>query len=381
MFAETHAARARRSSREGLVDGLRIDHPDGLADPAGYLERAARRRRRARVGGEDPRPRRAAARLAGRGDGRLRVPRRRRGAVRRPGGRGAADRAVGGAGGDARPFGEWAREAKREQVARAVRARRRVAAAAVARRRRARGGARGAAGVPHLHPRACRRARTSHVLREAGLRVASRSAPRPFVTRFQQTTPPVMAKGVEDTAFYRYVAAARPERRRRRPEPLRSIGVDAFHAGNAQRAARFPRHLLVALDARHEALGRRARAARRARRHGGGVGGARCGAGASCARRCARAARPTRSRSTRSSRRSSAPGRSSRSGCAPTWRRRCASASVTTSWVEPDAAHEERVLGYCRALYEHRPFLDGLRAVRGARSRASGELPRCARPR
>ena len=25
-----------------------------------------------------------------------------------------------------------------------------------------------------------------------------------FVTRFQQTTPPVMAKGVEDTAFYRY---------------------------------------------------------------------------------------------------------------------------------------------------------------------------------
>ena len=45
--------------------------------------------RRARVGGEDPRPRRAAARLAGRGHGRLRVPRRRRGAVRRPGGRGA----------------------------------------------------------------------------------------------------------------------------------------------------------------------------------------------------------------------------------------------------------------------------------------------------
>ncbi|MFD0685414.1 malto-oligosyltrehalose synthase [Actinomadura fibrosa] len=27
--------------REGLVDGLRIDHPDGLADPAGYLRRLA----------------------------------------------------------------------------------------------------------------------------------------------------------------------------------------------------------------------------------------------------------------------------------------------------------------------------------------------------
>ena len=24
-------------SREGLVDGLRVDHPDGLADPGGYL--------------------------------------------------------------------------------------------------------------------------------------------------------------------------------------------------------------------------------------------------------------------------------------------------------------------------------------------------------
>ena len=27
---------------EGLVDGLRIDHPDGLADPRGYLARLAK---------------------------------------------------------------------------------------------------------------------------------------------------------------------------------------------------------------------------------------------------------------------------------------------------------------------------------------------------
>ena len=90
-------ARARAAARRAraLVDGLRIDHPDGLADPARLPRAAARRRRRARLGGEDPRPRRAAARLAGRGHGRLRVPQRRRGAVRRPGRRGAADRAVG----------------------------------------------------------------------------------------------------------------------------------------------------------------------------------------------------------------------------------------------------------------------------------------------
>ena len=33
---------------------------------------------------------------------------------------------------------------------------------------------------------------------------SSATRPPEFVTRFQQTTPPVVAKGVEDTAFYRY---------------------------------------------------------------------------------------------------------------------------------------------------------------------------------
>lgn len=36
VFAATHAE-IIRWVREGLVDGLRIDHPDGLRDPAGYL--------------------------------------------------------------------------------------------------------------------------------------------------------------------------------------------------------------------------------------------------------------------------------------------------------------------------------------------------------
>ncbi|HWE83225.1 MAG TPA: alpha-amylase family glycosyl hydrolase, partial [Gaiellaceae bacterium] len=38
VFEETHAV-PLRLVREGLVDGLRIDHVDGLADPRGYLER------------------------------------------------------------------------------------------------------------------------------------------------------------------------------------------------------------------------------------------------------------------------------------------------------------------------------------------------------
>ncbi|MDQ4501915.1 alpha-amylase family glycosyl hydrolase [Sinomonas sp. ASV322] len=38
IFEAAHAEIARWF-KEGLVDGLRIDHPDGLADPIGYLER------------------------------------------------------------------------------------------------------------------------------------------------------------------------------------------------------------------------------------------------------------------------------------------------------------------------------------------------------
>jgi (1->4)-alpha-D-glucan 1-alpha-D-glucosylmutase len=40
VFAETHE-RILGWVREGVVDGLRIDHPDGLRDPAGYLRRLA----------------------------------------------------------------------------------------------------------------------------------------------------------------------------------------------------------------------------------------------------------------------------------------------------------------------------------------------------
>jgi (1->4)-alpha-D-glucan 1-alpha-D-glucosylmutase len=66
----------------------------------------------------------------------------------------------------------------------------------------------------------------------------------PFATRFQQTTPAVMAKGVEDTAFYRHVRFLALNEVGGDPSRW-SIGVDHFHAGNAERAQRFPRGLLV----------------------------------------------------------------------------------------------------------------------------------------
>ena len=65
-----------------------------------------------------------------------------------------------------------------------------------------------------------------------------------FVTRFQQTTGPVMAKGVEDTAFYRYVRLVALNEVGGDPGRF-SVDVDAFHLANMRREARFPRHLVA----------------------------------------------------------------------------------------------------------------------------------------
>ncbi|MEU5431234.1 malto-oligosyltrehalose synthase [Streptomyces olivoreticuli] len=40
VFAATHA-KVLELLRDGVIDGLRVDHPDGLADPAGYLRQLA----------------------------------------------------------------------------------------------------------------------------------------------------------------------------------------------------------------------------------------------------------------------------------------------------------------------------------------------------
>ena len=92
VFDESHAE-IGRWLREGLVDGLRVDHPDGLRDPGEYLRRLVPARGGPPdLGGEDPRGSRADARLAGLRHHRLRRPGPRRPGVRRPGGRGSADR-------------------------------------------------------------------------------------------------------------------------------------------------------------------------------------------------------------------------------------------------------------------------------------------------
>jgi (1->4)-alpha-D-glucan 1-alpha-D-glucosylmutase len=65
-----------------------------------------------------------------------------------------------------------------------------------------------------------------------------------FVTRFQQTTGPVMAKGVEDTAFYRYNRLVALNEVGGDPGRW-SLSVDDFHRGNIERSTRFPRQLLT----------------------------------------------------------------------------------------------------------------------------------------
>ena len=62
-----------------------------------------------------------------------------------------------------------------------------------------------------------------------------------FVARFQQTSPPVTAKGVEDTAFYRHLRLLALNEVGGDPARF-GLSVEAFHAASAERA---PRGLLV----------------------------------------------------------------------------------------------------------------------------------------
>jgi (1->4)-alpha-D-glucan 1-alpha-D-glucosylmutase len=173
-----------------------------------------------------------------------------------------------------------------------------------------------------------------------------------FVTRFQQTTPAIMAKGVEDTAFYRYARLLALNDVGGDPSRF-GLPVERFHAGNLERAQRFPRNLLVTQT--HDT------------KRSGDVR-ARIGALAGMAdewaahvRRWFEACSPLRGPDTRE--------RyfifQTLVGAWPIEPERLEAyiekalreAKLTTSWIEPDSAHEDRVKAFCRALYEHRPFL------------------------
>lgn len=76
----------------------------------------------------------------------------------------------------------------------------------------------------------------------AGLTGEQRGARRDFIMRFQQLTGPVMAKGVEDTAFYRYCPLASLNDVGGEPQRF-GVTVEEFHGFNARRMLERPHGL------------------------------------------------------------------------------------------------------------------------------------------
>jgi (1->4)-alpha-D-glucan 1-alpha-D-glucosylmutase len=364
VFAETHRL-ALSLVREGAVDGLRIDHPDGLADPAGYL-----------------------ARLRAEGVEHVWVEK-----ILDPGEplrdwpvegtvgyeflNDVAALYVDPAGeapltdlwvevsGDDRRFADWAFEAKLEQarttfqpeVERLLRdAPERVA-----------GLERALASLPvyrtYVEPWSGRVAAEDRAaVAEAGL--PSSLAGKllldtpgwdAFVTRFQQTTPPVMAKGVEDTAFYRYARLLALNDVGGDPGRF-SVSVADFHKANLERARRFPRNLLVTQT--HDT------------KRSGDVR-ARIGAVAGMPDAFATHVRRWLA-SCRSLTAGGAPDPVEQLfifqtllGAWPISEERLAAylekalreAKAHTSWVSPDTEHERAVQAFAAALFTHRDFL------------------------
>jgi (1->4)-alpha-D-glucan 1-alpha-D-glucosylmutase len=252
VFERTHA-KIFELVRDGAVDGLRIDHPDGLANPREYLER-----------------------LREHGVGRVWVEK-----ILEPGeplrdwpvegttgyefandvtalfvdprGEEPLTELYAELTGERRPFAEIAHEAKLE-----------VARATFAQEfERLRGlyehpALEEAAASLHVYrtyvePHANRvddeDRRASDVLPDDLRRVVLLDGDRSpaldeFVVRWQQTTGPVMAKGVEDTAFYRYYRLTALNEVGGNPGRF-SLPPDEFHAAALARLERHPLQLLA----------------------------------------------------------------------------------------------------------------------------------------
>jgi (1->4)-alpha-D-glucan 1-alpha-D-glucosylmutase len=78
----------------------------------------------------------------------------------------------------------------------------------------------------------------------AGTGQGDEAAIRRFVMHFQQLTGPVMAKALEDTAFYRYVPLVASNEVGGDPRRL-GVSVAAFHAANRERSRHWPHSMLA----------------------------------------------------------------------------------------------------------------------------------------
>nr|MDQ3372161.1 alpha-amylase family glycosyl hydrolase [Actinomycetota bacterium] len=359
VFAATHEL-VLRLIGEGVVDGVRVDHPDGLADPAGYLRRLADAGARhvwvekILSSAHPPEPLRdwpvegttgyefcvdvQALFVDPAGEAPL----------------AAAHRQLTG---ETRTFAEVAFAAKLEQA--------RTTFAGEVDRLRREGGVgedvdleRALAGLDvyrsYVWPP---RGEITQADREALAGLDPALVERESViTRFQQTTPPVMAKGVEDTAFYRWTRLLALNEVGGDPERW-SMTVAAFHEGNLERARRFPRGLLVTQT--HDTKR-------------SGDTRARIGALSGMGEDWAAAVRHWRA--------INAPLRTSATAPTPdeeyllyqtlvgTWpisgerlaaylEKAMREAKVDSNWMSPDTEHEAAVQAFAAAVIEHGPFL------------------------
>ncbi len=254
--------------RDGLVDGLRVDHPDGLADPAAYLEglRAGGAQRvwveKILDPGEHLRD------WAVSGTVGYEFLNDVAGLFIDPAGEQAMTQLWTRVSDDERAFEELAHQAKLEQVTGPFRPELERLARTLAPGRDAETAAAPLGGLDELaHALASLPVYRTYIdpaavvyeapdrdaIERSQMRIAVAQrllleieAPHEFVTRFQQTTPAIMAKGVEDTSFYRYCrllalcdVGGDPSRF--------GVGVERFHAGNQERAERFPENLLTTM--------------------------------------------------------------------------------------------------------------------------------------
>ena len=258
VFEETHEL-VISLVREGVIDGLRVDHPDGLADPAGYLARL-REHGVERVWIEkilDPGERLRDWPVCGTVGYEflddvcaLFVD---------PDGKPALTALWEQVSGDRRSFAEIAHEAKLEQVRGPFRQdverlARELSDVPPPGGLDALGHALASLSVyrTYVEPGSGRVDDADRRVIEAsgmGPEIASvllleRPAPAAFVTRFQQTTPAIMAKGVEDTAFYRYCRLISLNDVGGDPSRF-GIDVGWFHASCVERLERFPLNLLT----------------------------------------------------------------------------------------------------------------------------------------
>jgi (1->4)-alpha-D-glucan 1-alpha-D-glucosylmutase len=345
VFAHTHRL-ALRLVRDGLVDGLRIDHPDGLADPAGYLRRLS----------EEGVDRVWVEKILDPGESLRDWP--VEGTVGYEFLNDAAALFVDPAGEELftalhpEPFAPT--ETKLEQAKATFQPE-------VDRLRRLLDHAQLEQALSMLPvyrtyippvEDADRDALAGNPLRSVLL---GGEAPEEFVTRFQQTTPAIMAKGIEDTAFYRYNRLVALNEVGGDPTRF-GISAEQFHAGSLERARRFPRGLLITQT--HDT------------KRSGDVR-ARIGALAGMADEWAGQV---------SRWRSLVP-----EGGGPTWNeaylvfqtlvgawplelerletyveKALREAKLNTNWVDPDDEYEGRVRDWCRALYSNRRFMDEL---------------------